>query len=290
MQIDKITDRLINTVAETNEIVKRIDSKIDTLLDEVSAIKRENNESLNKIIANQEAYEQKITEVGNEIIEKVSNSVSLGDPTEYIRQYMLLFGEENWSKLSENSRRYLVTARILFKTLSGTDNDGLDYSAVCLMICKTVENELKHRFYFEFVKYLKDRYGNNYSKYHSHLINTYFDKVTGEQRFGLKTENLICLGDIIYILCPTFVQAKFVGNYIASKEQIRNFANTTVFREEVDDKYIEHLCFEIKKIKDDYRNPSCHLNPVRLVTAAECFDYVINITQVLIAFLNACKL
>ena len=290
MQIDKITDRLINTVTETNEIVKRIDSKIDTLLDEVSTIKRENNESLNKIIANQEAYEQKITEVGNEIIEKVSNSVSLGDPTEYIRQYVLLFGKENWDKLLENSKRYLVTAKILFKTLSSTDNGDLDYSAVCLMICKTVENELKRRFYFEFVKYLKDRYGNNYSKYHSHLINTYFDKVTGEQRFGLKTENLICLGDIIYILCPTFIQAKFVGNYIASKEQIRNFANTTVFREEVDDKYIEHLCFEIKKIKDDYRNPSCHLNPVRLVTAAECFDYVINITQVLIAFLNACKL
>ena len=288
-QIEKITDVLIDKVSETNEIVKRIDNKVDTLLDEVSIIKKENNESLNKIITNQEAYEEKINEIENKIIEKISSNVDLSRSPKYIDEYISLFKEENWNKLKEESKRYLLTAKVLFKTLSTAGNAELDYSGVCLMICKTVETELKERFYFEFLKYLKDRYDDDYSKYHSHLVNSYFDRTNNIKKYKLKPESKICLGDIIFILCPRYIEKKFVGDYLNSKEQIRLFLNNYIFKNKVDDQYIENLCKNIQKIKDDYRNPSCHLSPVKFITAAECFDYVIDTTKVLITFLDECR-
>lgn len=288
-QIEKFTDVLIKTVTETNVIVKRIDEKIDSLLGEVAAIKEENNASLNQIIANQEAYELKITEIGNKIIEKVSARSSLFDSSVYIKEYETIFGAENWRKLSDNSKRYLVTGKALYKTLLNDTNGNVDYSAVCLMVCKTVENELKKRFYFDFVNYLKSMFGDDYGRYHSQLVSSTIDRRTGERVYSLKYDGLICLGDIIYILCPAAIQNRFSGNYIASKNQIRQYINSCVFKQVVNDEYVENLCATVKRIKDDYRNPSCHLSPVRRVTAAECFDYVIDTTRVLINFLNDCK-
>ena len=291
IDINKIVEEKINQVllelhfsAKTlNSINGKIDNigyKIDSLSDSVSLIKKNSSSLLLKLDENGEAYEKKISAIQDQILDFVSRE-KIGNAEEATHNLEKLFGE-NWGKLTPESRNYLISAETIFRALCAQDKSkALDYSSVCLMLCKTVEVELKRRFYTDFIAYLDRAYNKVYGCYHTQL--------TQPDRSSLKPDEGITLGDIPYILCCPKSKQSFGKNYQRNQEQILVFSNDIVFKEKVDQAYLDGLSDQITKIRKDYRNPSCHTNPVSFVTAKDCFDYVLDSTKFLIAFLDKCR-
>jgi len=283
-QISTMSNKIINVVEETNTIVKNIDSKIDSMSLEIKSIKEEYAKELNGIDESLHKYEEKIVEITDKIIGISQLPNDFNSPT-IENELISIFTETNWTKLSDESKRFLISSRVVFSALSKTNNDGtVDFSPVCLMICKAVENEMKKRFYYDFLKFLDARYHQKYANYHTALTN--YNAYT--KKTELKKESLITLGDIPYILCASHTKTK-QDYYEDNKDQILEFCNKYVFNTGVDMQYLNDLSTKIGVIKDDYRNPACHSAPVSKVTAIACSEYVLEGTKFLVNFLANCK-
>lgn len=291
IDINKIVEEKINqillelhfsakTLDSINDKVDSIGYKIDSFSDSVSLIKKNSSSLLLKLDEDSEAYEKKISAIQDQILDFVSRE-KVGNAEETTRNLEKSFGE-NWAKLTPESQNYLVSAETIFKALCAQDESKtLDYSSVCLMLCKAIEVELKRRFFTDFVTYLDGIYNKLYGCYHTQL--------TQEDRLSLKIDEKITLGDIPYILCCSKTKQAFGKYYQRNLEQILDFSNEAVFKENVNQAYLDGLSDQITKIRKDYRNPSCHTNPVSFITAKECFDYVLDSTKFLIEFLDKCK-
>ena len=60
----------------------------------------------------------------------------------------------NWSKLNENTKEYLAMAEYLYSSLGElNDHEGRDYSPIILEICRSFENELKDKIFYNFIQY-----------------------------------------------------------------------------------------------------------------------------------------
>ena len=65
--------------------------------------------------------------------------------------------EDSWNKLDEKSKSFLITAKVIYNELNEYNN-VIDYSGVCLLVTKALEQELSKRFCKGFISYLKERY------------------------------------------------------------------------------------------------------------------------------------
>ena len=60
----------------------------------------------------------------------------------------------NWGKLNENTKEYLAMAEYLYSSLSElSDHERRDYSPIVLEICRSFENELKDKIFYNFIQY-----------------------------------------------------------------------------------------------------------------------------------------
>lgn len=283
-QISTMTNKIANVVKETNTIIKNIDSKIDSMSLEIKNIKEEYANQLDGVDESLHIYEEKMTEISNKIVGVSQLSNDFNSPT-IENELISIFTEENWVKLSNESKRFLISSRIVFSALSETNNDGnLDFSPVCLMICKAVENEMKKRFYYNFLIFLDNKYNKRYADYHTAL--TSYNSYT--QKTELRKDQQITLGDIPFILCASFTKTK-QDYYEDNKSQILEYCNNCVFNNSIDAQYLDDLSAKIGKIKNDYRNPACHSTPVSKVTAIACSEYVLDGTKFLVNFIANCK-
>ena len=275
-------DRKLDAIQAGVEDVK---NQVKSLSSSVLEIKKDFSKSFLGLEEDTRAYEELISKIEEGII-KVAPSKCLSSPKETTGKLKTLFGDE-WDKLSPESQNYLITANTVFDSMCAEDQERkLDYSAVCVMVCKSIEAEFKRRFFTGFIRYLESVYHNNCACYHSQLVDC---TSKPPYRFVLKQGESITLGDIPYILCFPKSKQKFGSNYDYNSKQIVEFSNQCVFKNPVDQKALDELSSQIIKIKNDYRNPSCHSEPVLYVTARECLDYVIDSTKFLIHFLSGCK-
>lgn len=283
-EISKLIDRIIVISEDTNAKIDSISKKISELLDCTSSIKKALGQQLTGLSTDTEEFETKASEISNVVVNNVKTEKYDDDKTT-IYEFEKLFGQSNWDKLSNDSKRYLVTARVVFSTLLlNSQDENIDFSSVCLMICKAIENELKNRFVFRFIKYLDGKFNKDYSLYHAQLTVRARDG-----KYKLRNVDSITLGDYAYILCAGFTKNRFIDYYDESREQIIDFCNEVVFNKKIDSNYLNILSNGINKIKNDYRNPSCHVSSVSLVTAKDCVDYVLDYTKFLINFISDCK-
>lgn len=275
-------DRKLDAIQAGVEDVK---NQVKSLSSSVLAIKKDFSKSFLGLEEDTRAYEELVSKIEKGIIGVVP-SKRLASLEEATGKLKTLFDNE-WGKLSPESQNYLITANTVFDSMCAEDQERkLDYSAVCVMVCKSIEAEFKRRFFTGFIRYLESAYHNNCACYHSQLVDC---TSKPPYRFVLKQGESITLGDIPYILCFPKSKQKFGSNYDYNSKQIVEFSNQCVFKNPVDQKALDELSSQIIKIKNDYRNPSCHSEPVLYVTARECLDYVIDSTKFLIHFLSGCK-
>ena len=187
-------------------------------------------------------------------------------------------GESAWDKLSDLSKKCLLSAEIIFHDLKDY-NQIFDFSGVCVQVSKAVEYELAYRFLTKYVEYLRNRYRNQ-------LMNK-IPKTLVDEYGNIKTEDIFTLGDVRYTVgMDSYGNIK--NNY--TYRQFYNYAKECMFEET--DKIQEVLAEQVKvihKIKEDYRNKAAHKSSIDVLAAKECINYVIEIERKLGMMLDAYK-
>ena len=189
----------------------------------------------------------------------------------------LSLGKECWEKMSLESRRFLTTAKYtLFEQI--TLDDLGDFSGVCVLASKAFEVEMAKRFIVEYKAYITNdlELGNQYEKKWPGAL---LKKVKG----GIVPKDVedFTLGDCKGImglrierepyrqnnnnLFITYCKNKLLGinNEVEIKRKLREYTEM------------------IQNVKDRFRNPASHKEPVELTLAKECIDYIVEVERVL---------
>ena len=280
-------NELNQKIDELSDTAERIEKKIDTILYEIDNKMSSLQSFISKQINNSNSYDiDKIIEnFTKEYVENISTEyyTKISKEYEYEKQKKKLIyslGKDAWYKLSETSQTFLITSKVMYDDLLMIDEIS-DYSGICILVTKALEEEMFKRFFINFINYCKEKFGQDYSKYHTALL------FKGKD---ILLEDKFTMGNIAFILCYT-------ENRYDSEKQIKNnenillnYCKDNIFSNRTD-KEIKHLLYEyaenIEKIRIDYRNPSAHRNKIKRINAEECFDLVLDVEKLLKKMLDS---
>ena len=303
-----------NTKLTQEEIKKHKDVVIlQAIMDSVNEVKKdvknvkeiaiENNKYLKIITQEIKSYQQlverqlqkAITEdeiehlmsaFADQCAERVINYMNFEDDT-YKREeenLIQLLGVGAWQKMEDISRTHLTSARVAYKRLQDLQ-EVIDYSGVCLSVCKALEVELFKRFYKDFKSNLERKYGKDYTKYHTALLFEK-DRLLNEECFSLGTAQHI-LGQTKEKR-PKFKNGGLsdVNNKKVLHEYVKECLLSKCTDEEIETK-LKDYAIKINTIRENYRNPSAHKDKVQKVQAKTCFDFVIDVEKFLKKMLDS---
>ncbi len=295
-------------IKERNKFVRlqEIKDMVDEVNKEIKNVKEiaiENNKYLKNITQDIKSYQQlierqlqkAITEdeiehlmsaYADQCAERVINNMNFEDDT-YKREeenLIQLLGADAWQKMENISRTHLTSARVVYKRLQDLQ-DVVDYSGVCLSVCKALEVELFKRFYKDFKSNLERKYGKDYTKYHTALL---FEKDR------LLNEECFSLGTAQHILGQTKEKRpklkngglSDVNNKKVLHEYVKECLLSKCTDEEIETK-LKDYAIKINTIRENYRNPSAHKDKVQKVQAKTCFDFVIDVEKFLKKMLDS---
>lgn len=254
-------DNLSTFISEEKEIIS---SKLELYLNNKDYEKYEN------------IIEEYILKISNKILEKYGSNKTEAYRSEE-KKLLALFGEDNWKKLNINSRNFLVTAKVLFEEMSAMEK--ADYSGVCLLLTKAVENELHIRFYTNFLNYLRHTYPD--AEWPSFFTKTDF---RGKQ---LIKDYDFTLGSIKYFCCKGKKYDAYdleILNAYCKDELLIEFDTA-----EAIDRQLTFISNTAEEIRIRFRNPSAHINSVNEIVAIECLEYILDVSKVLIKYMHIFK-
>lgn len=261
-----------------NEKLESIEKKIDMISSKIDGIQSVASELLSKA----ESFEEQekiyssctdacVKSVLNEYDNKHDEDSDLFKAEEdYLKN---LFGEVWDKKLDNLSKVCLHTAKVMFKqTLLIDKTKSLEYSGVCVLMTKSLEIEMKKRFYDGFLEYLRK---NDYhiSEYPSYLI-------TKDNRggFKVKKETQFTLGNIPYIFAykedyknrqKAVIDNEMLYKYV--KKELMPEKNTS----EIAD-ILKDYGRRIDNIVNNYRNKSAHRGSINYDQVSKCFEIIID--------------
>lgn len=286
----KLFGRCIDILEESNNREKRIESKIDNLHSKIDNISKQ-------ITLMQDLSERQIKNAqSKEEIERIIESY-IETCIDNIMQYSANFienqnyqmektkliysiGENGWNKLSEKSKTFLITSKVMYNHLI-TMHDIIDYSGICVLVTKALEVEIHKRFFSNFLDYLNRKYGKDYTKYHTALL--------FKNRKPLLSEKFT-MGNFAFVMC-------YIENWNDTDEQKANnklklmeYCKECVFSnysESEMEQLLTKYASSIEVIREKYRNPSAHTNEIKQVDAEECFNLVLDIEKLLKKMLDS---
>ena len=291
---------MLKLIFRTQEIhteqLNDINYKLDHLLIQLK--------DLNKNISNYQEEVQKSLEnpLSDEEIDKIMNKFTnrcVKQIINYIKNYNLTneyklvekelinssLGKPAWNKLSSQSKNFLISSKFTYRHLFMLD-DVIDYSGVCLLVTKALELELCKRFFRGFMKYLKNEYGDDYTKYHTSLLG--FDPKNKKQ-FRLKN-NRCDLGRITYILGYNKDDSLPLEKQKNNTLKLIEYSKKKFFRDLTDEEIEKSLNYYgslVDDIRIKYRNPAAHTNELKQLDAEECFNLILDVEKVLKKMLDS---
>lgn len=194
-----------------------------------------------------------------------------------------LLGEDAWAKLSDESKKYLISSKLMFNNLKDI-GEVLDYSGVCILITKTLELELYKRFYDHFFKYLNRKYNRSYKNYPTGLLYKNREPLNPD-KFNL--------GTVAYIFC---LKTDYTIDYYQERnneEKLIEFCEADLFEENETSEIkglIKEFGNEIERIRENYRNPSAHRNHITEDDAEDCLNIVLYDEMLLKKMLDSFKI
>ena len=187
-------------------------------------------------------------------------------------------GKSAWNKLSETGKKCLISSELTYHDMKDY-NQLYDFSSVCVQVSKAVEFELTSRFFDSYIIYLESMHKRtkNPDEFFSRIPNVI--KKQERKKVRLLKEQEVTLGTIPYIVGLN-MEGKIMDQY--AYDSFKGYASTLLLQEGLDVRLTltKHLKFIIR-IKNDYRNKAAHKNPMDVVTAKACLDYVIEVQRTL---------
>lgn len=269
---------------DLQQISARLEVKVDIILNEIKKV-NQIVEAIQEFTTNQIENSNSKIEIENILeifseqyinqLQSYSEEVSKKESYE-VEQIKLedSMGDDAWNKLSEKSKTFLITAKVLYNDLLRIKYIT-DYSGICILVTKALEEEIFKRFFINFIDYLDKAYNKDYSQYHTALL---FKDGT------ILYENRFTMGNIAFVL-------GFKENKYDTPEKINNndkklmeYCKNNIFSNKTE-KEIRKLLNEyagyIEKIRKKYRNPSAHRNAIRRVNAKDCLELVLDVEKLL---------
>ena len=262
---------------ETREGFDKISKKIEELSGQINAYQSLVERQIKKA-GNEEEIERLISAFTDECVERIVNNIRANTDETIVaierEKLILSLGESCWNKLDEKSRKYLISAKVVFSKLLKMDGI-IDYSCVCLSITKALEVELYNRFYMNFLSYLNERFGKDYSKYPFTLLN--------EKKVPLSSEKFT-MGTVAYVLCYYNLKQKDKQQRLNDETLLIDYVKDRLLsrypRDEIK-RILTVYAKAIETIRTKYRNRSCHRDSLKQFEAKECMNYVIDVEKLL---------
>ena len=267
-----------------NSRLDRIEGKVDTIITKIDELSKQItgyqslvDKQLELAVSNEE--EERIIhafseECAERIIKEVGNRDSTKEYNIELNKLVLTFGDDAWSKMDESSKRFLISAKVLFNNLIGLQ-DYIDYSGVCVLVTKALEVEMSKRFCTNYINFLKEKYPGkaNYFQFPSMLLD--------REGRPIKAKHFT-LGNIAYVLCHYSIKDLPEEKAENNRKKLMEYSREKLFSGKSDDE-ISSLLHEyaesIEEVKRDYRNPSAHTDTLRRVDAEECFALVVDVEK-----------
>ena len=284
---EKGFEGLVEEIIKNRSILQRVEEKIDTLIKNIDGVldalqsfcsrqieNATNSAEVERIIANfTEEYIQTISDYSDKIYKK----------EEYEKEKIKLqisLGESAWDKLSDKSKTFLVTSKVMYNDLLMVQEIS-DYSGVCILVTKALEEEMFKRFFTNFIAYCKERFSGDYSKYHTALVFRGYD-VLREENFSM--------GSIAFLLCYDENRHDTAIQKRNNEKVLLNYCKNHIFSNKTENeikRLLHDYAENIEKIRKDYRNPSAHRNEIKRINAEECFNLVLDVEKLLKKMLDS---
>lgn len=275
-RIDERSERIEKTVTEIDIQIKELSGQI---LAYQSLVERQ----IKKAVSEEE-IDRIIQSYTDECVDRIVKQTKATTEDRILeqekRKLIVSLGQNGWDKLSEASKTFLISAKVMYNHLIMID-DVIDYSGVCVLVTKALEAEMDKRFYSNFLNYLDKVYKKDYSKYHTALL------FQGSK--PLKPEKFT-MGSIAFVLC--YLENKYDRDFQKenNKKCLMQYAKEKVFSK-YSELEIKKMIFEyaekIEDVRNRYRNPSAHTNELKQVDAEGCFNLVLDVEKLLKRMLDS---
>ncbi len=246
--------------------------KINQFENKISLYRQRNRRDLLSSDTNEQDYAIRNMQdmVSEFALELVCGNV--GDNVERFEEILKGVFDNVWDFLDENSKSFLISAKVMFASINKNDKYGLlDYSGVCLLVTKALELESSRVFFREYIKYLRNQ-KISISEYPKELI----DK-TGTT---VKSDCLFSLGAVVHVLglkkgrngiqIPKEKNSDYLMFFKYAKQKLYDWSD-----EKIENEILKNACF-IERTRLDYRNPSAHTGRLTKIVCLECFDYIVD--------------
>ena len=188
-------------------------------------------------------------------------------------------GQSAWDKLEEQSKTWILSGLLAYHDMKKYDQ-LLDFSGVCISICKAVEHETGKRFFERYKQYLINKYGDKAVDKAPYAM---VEEKNGEKDF-IK-DYMFSLGKIPRI---TGVKAdgKVANQYTWNEFDAYCGEEFLINHKSSFDTIAEHMEYT-EKIRVDFRNQAAHSDSMDVIQAKECIDYVVGVLHRLGIMLDA---
>ncbi len=179
-------------------------------------------------------------------------------------------GEDNWQKLTEESQTWLISGLLAYSDMEAFDQ-LLDFSGVCVQLCKAVEKEMGLRHMESFMDFEEEKYGDEvFKKAPYELLAKDRD---GHYKQEFTDPSRYTLGNSRYLIGLN--PDGSVKNSYAWKE-FDDYAGKKLLKkpENAQNTLSKHVGF-ILDVKDRFRNQAAHSNHMDIAQARDCIEYLI---------------
>ena len=236
--------------------------------------------------ADSETEKEKILSVfTDELIDRINKDIKVHcaeKDLEYEENQLKVLFEDAYDKMEDSTKKFILTSKTLYRNQESL-GDLVDYSGVCVLITKALENELHKRFCDMFLEYLSNKYpgSENYAQYPTSLLDRNGRPIRSRD---------FTMGTVAYILCYREGHRLTDAEKENNKGKLLEFSKECLFTGKSDEEIISLLseyARNIEEIRTRFRNPSAHTNSLQKVEAKECMDLVIDVEKLLKKMLDS---
>lgn len=292
------------TINELKEGQKVTHSKLDILSEKIEklAVQINDYQSLAsrqlEMAESESEIERIVASFSEEVIRRIQQSFIDSFKQEELKheeRIIAAFFDNNWRKVSEESRKYLVTAKLMFKKQIDL-GDLVDYSGVSLLVTKALEKEMANRFYSMYISYLRNRFGNcedDLQYWPDALVDSNKEPITNRSIKMELPEYKFTMGKIAFILCKKFNRRVNQRKQDSDLNLVIEYANSELFENKLSfdeaKKVLDDIANKVEYVRENFRNPSAHKNKIVKESAETCIKYVIEVERIMVKILNYLK-
>ncbi|SEP84622.1 Type III restriction enzyme, res subunit [Lachnospiraceae bacterium RM5] len=223
-------------------------------------------------LINESVMAQFETAVAESVVRITRHVLTLENRDRYEDVLKELMSEDVWkNKLSDESRSYLITAKMNYESMLQMENiKELDFSGVCLLVTKALDVEMSRRLYTSYIDYLDGRYRRPGS------IREWPGSMLNKEQSDVLEAKDFTLGSVRFVV-GVDKEGNVKNRYVYSL--FMDFAKDELYKQSINafdrETKVKNMVSYVEKIRVDYRNPSAHRNTMDFVTAEACMDYML---------------